>query len=222
MDGDGQELSFYRDVEDLFASLRGTPHVLSPRDFQILRSWWRDGIPFAAVASGLTEVFTQHRERDDGDPVVSLSYCRHAVKRNAKRLASMRTGQSEEARGEKMSGTAADCDSLVTALRDAAKAQRKDRPAVAEVLTRISALVETACASLASALLDEHLFNIEAEMFLECWAALPEPEQRRIEAHVENAVASTSATDEARRRSARALRDREIRLLLALPRLDVG
>ena len=36
------ELRYYRTVEDLFATLRGVPHVLSPRDFQLLRTWWRD------------------------------------------------------------------------------------------------------------------------------------------------------------------------------------
>ncbi len=222
MDGDGQELSYYRSVEDLFASLRGTPHVLSPRDFQLLRSWWRDGIPLAAVASGLTEVFTRNREREDANPVVSLSYCRHAVKRNAKRLAEMRTGQSEAAPGKTMSETAADCVSLVSTLRNAANAQRKDRAPVAEVLSRIAAQIETACSDLAAAMLDEHLFSLEAEMLHQCWAALSEDEQTTIGAHVESAVASTFATEEARQRSTRALRDRELRLLLDLPRLDVG
>ncbi len=222
MDGDDQELNYYRSVEDLFASLRGTPHVLSPRDFQLLRSWWRGGIPLAAVASGLTEVFTQNREREDGDPVVSLSYCRHAVKRNAKRLAEMRTGQPETAPGETISEDAADCGSLVRSLRNTAESQRRDRPRVAEVVIRIAAQVETACDGLSAALLDEHLFSLEAEMLHQCWAALAEHEQMTIRAHVEEAVASTSTTDEARQRSARALRDRELRLLLKLPRLDVG
>ena len=222
MDGDGQELSYYRSVEDLFSSLRGTPHVLSPRDFQLLRSWWREGVPLAAVASGLTDVFARNRERDDGNPVVSLSYCRHAVKRNAKRLAEMRTGQSDAIPGEAVPESSGDCSSLVSALREAAESQREDRPPVAAVLVRIVAQVEAACDDLVAAMLDEYFFGLEAEMFHECWAALPEHERRTIEAHVEKAVASTAATDEARQRSTRALRDRELRLLLNLPRLEVG
>jgi hypothetical protein len=222
MDGDGQELSYYRSVEDLFSSLRGTPHVLSPRDFQLLRSWWREGVPLAAVASGLTEVFAQNREREDGNPVVSLSYCRHAVKRNAKRLAEMRTGQSDADPGEVTPESSGDCGSLVSALREAAETQTKDRPPVAAVLIRIVAQVETACDGLVAAMLDEYFFGLEAEMFHECWAALPVNDRQTIEGHVEKAVAGTSATDEARQRSSRALRDRELRLLLNLPRLEVG
>lgn len=222
MDGDGQELDYYRSVEDLFASLRGTPHVLSPRDFQLLRSWWRDGIPLAAVASGLTDVFARNRDRDDGNPVVSLSYCRHAVKRHAKRLAEMRIGESESSSGEATSEISADPSLLITALREAAESQRKDRPSVADVLLRMAARVETTGRDLPAEMLDEHLFGLESELLLECWAAIPDHERRTIEAHVEKAVASTSATDEARQRSTRALRDREIRLLLKIPRLELG
>jgi hypothetical protein len=222
MDGDSRELSYYRSVEDLFASLRGAPHVLSPRDFQLLRSWWREGIPLAAVASGLTEVFAQNRERDDGDPVVSLSYCRHAVKRNAKRLAEMRAGQSENPSGTAPPETSGDCGSLVAALTEAADSQRRTRPPVAEVLARIATRVEAAGDELPLEMLDEHLFGLESEMLYECWAAIPQNEQRTIEARIEQAVAGAAATDEARRRSAKALRDREIRLLLELPRLEVG
>jgi len=222
MDGGDHELSYYRSVEDLFSSLRGTPHVLSPRDFQLLRSWWRDEIPLAAVASGLTEVFAKNREREDGNPVVSLSYCRHAVKRNAKRLAEMRTGQSETIPGEAMPESSGDCRLLVGALRQAADSHKKDRPGIAAVLIRMVSQVETACSDLVAAMLDEFLFGLEVEMFHECWMALSEQEQRAIVAHVEKAVAGTSATDDARQRSTRALRDRELRLLLNLPRLEVG
>lgn len=176
----------------------------------------------AAVASGLTEVFAQNRERDDGNPVVSLSYCRHAVKRNAKRLAEMRIGQPESRPGEVTQETPADCSLLLAALKTAAASQLQERPRVAEVLDRIAAQVETACDDLVATLMDEYLFGLESEMFRECWTALSEHERRTIESHIEKAVASTSATDEARRRSTRALRDRDLRLLLNLPRLEAG
>ena len=72
---------------------RHTAHPVATR-FPAPAHWWRDEIPLAAVAAGLTEVFSRNRDREDGDPVVSLSYCRHAVKRNAKRLAEMHIGQA--------------------------------------------------------------------------------------------------------------------------------
>jgi len=49
---DELELEYYRAVEDLFATLRGVPHVISPKDFQLLREWWRDEVPLVAVDEG--------------------------------------------------------------------------------------------------------------------------------------------------------------------------
>lgn len=222
MEGDDAELRYYRSVEDLFASLRGAPHILSPRDFQLLRSWWRDDVPLAAVAAGLTEVFARNRERDDADPVVSLSYCRHAVKRNAKRLAAMRLGEGESTAEAEPDVAEADWRRLVAELIAAVGEQRNERPAVAEVLAGIADQIEIAGRDLPIDLLDEHIFSLESAMLHECWQALGSAEQQDIDDRVDSAVAASSATEEARRRSTRALRDREIRLLLGLPRLELG
>jgi len=222
MQGDDAELRYYRSVEDLFSSLRGAPHILSPRDFQLLRSWWNDEVPLAAVVSGLTEVFARQRERDDADPVVSLSYCRHAVKRHARRLAEMHLGQSEASVAPEAEGAGGDWRHLVDEVSAAAAAQRVERPAVAEVLDGIAEQIEIAGRELPTELLDEHVFSLESAMLEECRHALTRDEQRAIDERVDAAVAATSATEDARRRSTRALRDREIRLLLGLPRLELG
>lgn len=222
MDGDDQELDYYRSVEDLFASLRGNPHVLSPRDFQLLRSWWREEIPLTAVTAGLTEVFARQREREDGNPVVSLSYCRHAVKRQAKRFAEMHVGGTGADQKNGAEETAESCLRLSSALVAAADAHRERRPAVADVLVRMADQVETVCRDLSIDLLDEHLFALESTMLDECRLALPIDEQRAIDHRVEAALGGGTANDEARQRSLRALRDREVRLLLDLPRLELG
>ncbi|MEJ2582841.1 MAG: hypothetical protein P8127_14590 [Acidobacteriota bacterium] len=91
-DDDTREIAYYREIEDYFATLRGVPHVLSPKDFQLLREWWRDEIPLPAVRAALAEVFARRRDRGEPDPVVSLSYCRHAVKAHARRAAEMHVG----------------------------------------------------------------------------------------------------------------------------------
>ena len=133
----------------------------------------------------------------------------------------MHTGQSETDHGAGPPKTAGDYTFLVGRLTTAAASQRQERPLVSKVLDQIAAQVETAGSDLPVEMLDEHLFGLEAEMFHECWTAIPDHERRTIEMRVEKAVATTSATEEARRRSSRALRDREIRLLLDLPRLEL-
>lgn len=213
---------YYRDVEDLFSSLRGVPHILSPRDFQLLRSWWHDDVPFAAVTAGLTEVFARQREREDTNPVVSLSYCRHAVKRHAKRLAEMNIGQAGDTPRPDESGIDEGLGRLASALTDAAERLAESRPPVAEVLTRIGRQIEMVGRELPPDTLDQHLFELESTMLKECWQTLPEEDRREIDKSVEAAVSATSTSDEARRRSSRALRDREVRLQLGLPRLEIS
>lgn len=220
MDGDNRELEYYRQVEDLFSSLRGVPHILSPRDFQLLRSWWRDEVPLAAVSAGLTEIFARQRERDDADPVTSLSYCRHAVKRHAKRLAAMQVGSNDEPNSG--SPLPVDLHRTVDLLASTAERLRERRPAVADVVARVATQVDLAGKDLPAEAIDEHLFELEAAMLHDCREALEEDERRIIDERVDRAVDASSASEEARRRSIRALRDREIRLLLDLPRLEIG
>lgn len=220
MQDEGPEIEFYRKVEDLFSNLRGAPHILSPRDFQLLRSWWRDDIPFAAISAGLTEVFARNRERDDADPVVSLSYCRHAVKSHARRLAQMHVGSGD---GESDPDTSRDDLARLSAtVADAARRHTDDRPAVAAILSQIAKQLNAAEDGLPPALLDEHLYGLESAMLAGCWDALGNAERERIEARIASMASSSTGTDDARLRAERALRDREIRLLLDLPRMELG
>jgi len=214
-------MDYYRQVEDLFASLRGAPHILSPRDFQLLREWWRDGVPLAAVVTGLTEIFARARDLDDGDPVVSLSYCRHAVRRQAKRLATMHIGAGNDNDATVRTIDPAGVDRLTAALDTAAAACRNDLPGVAEVVERTSRQVATAARELAADLLDEHLFALEAALLEGCWQALPEATRSQIGSKASEAATASAATADARRRSELALRDRELRRFLGLPRLEV-
>lgn len=222
MKRESPEITYYRAVEDLFSSLRGAPHILSPRDFQLLRSWWRDEVPFSAVTAGLTEVFARQQEREDSDPVVSLSYCRHAVKRHAKRIAEMNIGQAGDTPRPDESGVNQGLRRLTEALAEAADRLAESGSPVADVLTRIGRQIEIVGRELPPDTLDQHLFELESTMLKECWQALPEEDRREIDKSVEAAVSATSTSDEARRRSGRALRDREIRLQLGLPRLEIG
>jgi len=59
----GEELAYYRAVEDLFARLRGTQFIFSPKDFALLRRWWGEQVPLAAVAAGIAEVFERRQGR---------------------------------------------------------------------------------------------------------------------------------------------------------------
>jgi len=216
---DDQEQAYYRAVEDLFAALRGVPHIISPKDFQLLREWWREEVPLSAVRTGITEVFARHRERGETDPVVSLSYCRHAVRKHARRAAEMRVGAPDD--GEpRTPDPRATLEALANDLSAAAARLRPEKARIAEVVDSIAATVEAA-SELPVAALEEHLFALESAFLAACLEALDDKERRSIEERARHEAEATAATEEARERAFRALRDRLLRSELGLPRLEL-
>ena len=215
---DELELEYYRAVEDLFATLRGVPHVISPKDFQLLREWWRDEVPLAAVRAGITEVFARRRERGELDPIVSLSYCRHAVRKHARRVAEMLVGATDEAASPTEPGPA--LEALAADLFAVADRSRRERPRIADVVERIATAVQAASELPASAI-EEHLFALESALLANCLEALDEPTRLALENRARKEAESTAATTEARDRTFRALRDRFLRRDLELPRLEL-
>jgi len=217
---DDREISYYRAVEDLFATLRGVPHLLSPRDFQLLRAWWRDEIPLAAVRAGVTEVFARRRERGEIDPVVSLSYCRHAVTAHARRFADMQVGGHDADEEVSIPDLGAALAALAAGVRIAGQQQRGARPRVAEAIEGIAGSI-AASAELPPASIEEHLWGLESALLANCLATLDERSRSGLERRARAEAENTSATPEATERTFRALRDRMLRDLLHLPRLEL-
>ena len=210
------EIEFLRTVEDLFATLRGVPHILSPKDVHLARNWWKDGVPLAAVTAGVTEVLEKRRQKDDGDTVVSLSYCRHAVRRNAKRIKEQHVGAH---------GDAADIrsvDELIESLSTDLKRAAEKSPfaETAEVIGKYADQVTTLIGT-APDLVDEQLFALETALLEACRRSLPPTKLAEIEASAQIKAAESGATGDALKRSRRALIDRTVRKLLALPRLEL-
>jgi len=213
------ELDYYRAVEDLFSSLRGVPHLLSPKDFQLLRSWWKDEVPLSAVRTGVAEVFARRRERGETEPVVSLSYCRHAVASHAKRVAEMRVGAGADSSSNTAS-TRETIGHLADRLDAAADRVRVERPRAAAVIDRINREVRAA-ADIDSRLVEEHLYALETSLLVDCLDALEGNDRRRLEDRALAEAESVAVDPEARERAFRALRDRLLRTLLDLPRLEI-
>jgi len=218
MSGEERELAYYRAVEDFFAKLRGTPHVLSPRDFQLLRSWWREDVPLAAVTAGISEVFERRRQAGEGDPVVSLSYCRHAVRRAAKRLGESRAGAPGDGECEP-DGSREALEDLGRHLDRAAEDQAGDRPAIAGCIRSIRASLASLAETSDPAALESGLFSLETALLQACWNALDREERLEIDARARRAAGDESGP--AAERAFLAHRDREIRVLLGLPRLEL-
>src|SRR5512145_146089 len=74
-----EDRAFYAAGEVAFIARRGTPFLLSPKDFALLKEWRALGIPIEAVEAGIDEAFTRREERGATGRINSLSYCRDAV-----------------------------------------------------------------------------------------------------------------------------------------------
>jgi hypothetical protein len=74
-----EDRAYYAAGEAAFVARRGTPFLLSPRDFALLKEWRAIGVPIEAVEAGIDEAFGRREERGATGRVNSLAYCRDAV-----------------------------------------------------------------------------------------------------------------------------------------------
>ena len=69
---------YFLEIEAHFARRRGTPFVLSAKDWALMQKWSEDGVPLPVVIEAIDSVFDKQEAK--GRKVNSLSYCKHAVK----------------------------------------------------------------------------------------------------------------------------------------------
>ncbi len=215
---DEAEIAYYRAVEDHFAALRGTPFLFSPKDFSLLRRWWREGAPLAAVLAGIGEAWERRRERD-ADPISSLSYCRHAVARQVKRLAESRVGTTAAETAPDVAGALA---SLVRRLDETAAAWAGEAPQVAAVLLDLGRALATIPPGTGAAAVEQLLSDLEFTTLDAALAALPPAHRESLSARVDGEVATLELADDVRERTRRALLVKELRRVIGLPRLELA
>ncbi len=73
---------YFLAIEDVFLDLRGSPLQLSPKDWQVAKKWYEEGIPFELVERTVRELFARREAKDDEEKdkkVWGLGYCKRAV-----------------------------------------------------------------------------------------------------------------------------------------------
>ncbi|MDP9120281.1 MAG: hypothetical protein M3O15_02775 [Acidobacteriota bacterium] len=70
---------YCRAVEEVFVRLRGSPGLLSPPDWQLVRHWHSQGIPIDLVERTLEEVVARRRKGGSRGVISSLRYFAAAV-----------------------------------------------------------------------------------------------------------------------------------------------
>ena len=71
---------YFLEIEAHFAQRRGTPFILSAKDWALMRKWADESIPLPVVIEAIDGVFEKNETSGRRKIISSLSYCRHAVK----------------------------------------------------------------------------------------------------------------------------------------------
>jgi hypothetical protein len=211
------ELAYYRAVEDHFARLRGTPFLFSPKDFGLLRGWWSEAVPLAAVIAGIGEVMARRSDRGE-DPVSSLSYCRHAVTRHAKRLAATAVGTEGMVPAFDVPAALA---AYAAAVRDAA-ARWSAEPRTAAALTALAGAVETLPQDAPPAALEATATTLEATALDAAAAALSAERRRSLEGELQAALLAAGGAGELTATARRAVVVKLLRGMFGVPRLELA
>lgn len=207
---------YFSAIETEFISRRGTPFLLSPKDYALARRWFALGIPAADVCAGIADAFERRDARGASGRVNSLSYCEGAVLEAWERRASARVGRPGAASDDAgdPSRRLADLDAAL----EAAGARFPDPVAAAR-----RSLARVADSGKAPEEIERSLSRIEKKMLREIEEGLSAEERDGIRAEVDRRLGADAAAMEegALRRTRDVLARQRLRALHGLPRLTL-
>jgi hypothetical protein len=73
------EAAYATRIEDAFIAERGTPFLVSAKDWALIRGWREAGVPVDTVVRAVRETFEKRRSRAQAGKISSLAYCADAV-----------------------------------------------------------------------------------------------------------------------------------------------
>ncbi len=212
--------AYYAAGEAVFVARRGTPFLLSPRDFALLKEWRALGVPIEAVEAGIDEAFARREERVAAGRVNSLAYCRDAVLAAWERRAETSVGRGA-GRNEK---PAADVAPVLTRLAESLDALARAHPELKERLNAaVHSLEKLAKSPRDPGEVESSLARLDRRLCNELVLAIGSVERRRMEERVEEVLARVRVKmdRETEEKTRRALTRRLLREVLSLPRLTI-
>lgn len=197
--------TYFIEIEGHFALRRGTPFILSAKDWALMKKWRDDGIPLPIVIEAIDSVFEKNEASGRRKTISSLSYCRHSVKELWSERRDLYTGAS---------GAVPEESPLVQLEELAARIEAV--PIAASFAPRIRALVsEKSVPAIENALL-----ALEAQLIDAVIAVAPD-DITLIRGEVAKALAQTPVDEKTRARTEEANLRRLVREKFSLPRLTL-
>jgi hypothetical protein len=214
-----EDRAFYAAAEAAFIRRRGTPFLLSPTDFALLKQWRALGVPLEAVESGIDDAFTRREERSAIGRVNSLSYCRDAVLEAWERRA-----QTARGKGSNLAGPEPDARAALEELARRLGEARRSRPDLdAPLSSALRSLTRLEKSGKRPEEIESSLARLDRRLAGELYEALGEPERADLDRQVAALLAGAGDRMDATtaEKTRRALSRREVRERLALPRLSL-
>ena len=214
----GEDRRYYQAAEAAFIRRRGTPFLLSPRDFALLKEWRALGVPIESIEQGIEAAFSRREERAARGRVNSLAYCADAILEAWERHAAASVGKGGKA------GPETDVPATLARLAESLGDLARRRPDLALPIEAALRSIERLGKSRKNAEeTEESLARLDKRLTKALYDALPEPERESLNADVAAALdrASVRMDDDAAERTARALTRRTLRDRMGLPRLSL-
>jgi hypothetical protein len=200
---------YFRDIEGHFAIRRGTPFILSAKDWGLMTSWKSEGVPLSVVIEAIDSVFEKNEASGRRKAISSLSYCRHAVKELWEHRRDLQVGSGAE---PPESAPEAALEVL------AAELAAMGDPVVQEFAGRVRELAGEKSVPR----IEERLIETEHELVAALLEGLPDDDRKSIDAEVSRLIGDPSQLDEkTRARTREANLRRIVRDRFGLPRLTL-
>ncbi len=219
-----EETAYATRVEDAFIAERGTPFLLSPKDWKLIQGWRAAGVPVDTVVRAVREAFERRRARGAAGKINSLSYCQGAVEERWEMERRGLAGSGEGSRDLPAEETARRLARLREALASSATAAPEgvDPERYQKALAKASEKLASLDPAGGFETLEEKLHAAESSLARALLPAIDEPSRAAVEEAVSSALGDVSAArEEVVARMRRALTRRELRRRLGLPPLTL-
>jgi len=221
------EEAYATKVEEAFIAERGTPFLLSPKDWTLIRGWREGGIPVDVVIRAVREAFEKRRARGQAGKISSISYCASSVEELWEMERRGLVGKTRETAAAGANAPAKE-ESLAL-LSKSLRATNEQFAAAGEVEDSLRRLIEKAAAKIEAMPREgpfeeseERLAAIEASLVKAAFSRLGPKQKELIESRVTADLGDVAGVSPAVvERMRRALTRREVRLLLGLPALTL-
>jgi hypothetical protein len=240
------EAGYATRIEDAFIAERGTPFLVSAKDWGLIRGWRESGVPADTVVRAVREAFERRRARGQAGKISSLAYCADAVAERWEMERRGLVGKEDAPRAAAADAAAmgARLVALVSALRTVGEEERKyllrkgkgEKPGVTgdggapgiapEVLRRgldrAAEQVEEISPDLPFEEIEQKLSSIEASLVRTGLKAMNSSFQTLVEERVASALGDVSGlSSHVVERMRKALTRREVRALAGFPPLTL-